>query len=234
MMVENKEKTTEIVQWFANKIFGPAFQQTGEIIGDWARYWRLKNLLSISKRFDKICEDKGINPSAGRHLALSIGLPMLEMASYQDDPFLQERWAHLIASSLTPDNETAVSFSLDMTYVEALHQFSRLDCEVLEYVVENGIESRNEGGSVTIDPIMFKEIKQAFPDSVDVHISLEKLLSLGSILCSLKTPLSSAETGEHHFGAFATVLSPTIMGINLYISASGKSPNWLDSKELTK
>ena len=119
-----------------------------------------------------------------------------------------------------------------MTYVETLHQFSQLDCEVLEFVVENGIERRNEGGSLTTSPIMAKEIIKAFPNAEFVHISLEQLLSLGCILCSLKTPLKIADKDEHNFRALATDLTPTLMGINLYMSASGKAPDWLDSNEL--
>ena len=72
---------------------------------------------------------------------------MLEKASYQDDSFIQDRWANLIASSLLAAELVEDDFSLDVTYVEILGQLSRLDCEILEYVSEEGIES-HEGGEV--------------------------------------------------------------------------------------
>ena len=99
-------------------------------------------LLSISRKFDRICLEKGINPAERRCLSLAVGLPLLEKASYHDDDFLQERWAHLIASSLRSEDRSESGFSLDITYVEILNQLSQLDCEVLEFIVENGVDRR--------------------------------------------------------------------------------------------
>ena len=62
------------------------------------------------------------------------GLPLIEKASYQDDSFLQERWANLIANSLRPGGEVVNDFSLSITYVEILHQLSRLEVEYLQYL----------------------------------------------------------------------------------------------------
>ena len=46
---------------------------------------------------------------------------MLERASYQDDSFLQKKWANLMAASLH-SGRAGDDFNLEMTYVEILSQ----------------------------------------------------------------------------------------------------------------
>ena len=216
------------VREFALKILGPGAEQAGLIIGDLARLWRVKNLNSIKVKFDRICMENGIKPTEGRYLAMSVGLPLLEKASYQDNDFLQERWAHLIANSLRSDDQSEDSFSLDITYVEILNQLSKLDCEILEYIVENGAKSRDEKRGVMegvqIDP---DEIRKAHPNTL-AHISLEKLVSLGCAVRVLKSQLTAA--GGIGYGTWGQDIVVTLIGINLYISASGKKPKWMEKE----
>ena len=204
---------------FARRIFGPSADDLGLIISDHVRLWRLRNLISISRKFDRICREKGIDLSEGNHLKLAVGLPLIEKASYQDDDFLQARWAHLIASSLRSDDEQEIPFSLNNTYVEVLHQLSRLDCEVLEFIVEKGVEGRKDGNII---PCLLEpdEIAAVFPESL-THISLEKLVSLGCVSRDPKLPLKPGGSRT-----LMEVITPTIIGINFYIAASGKLPKW--------
>lgn len=212
------------VREFSLKLLGPAAEQFGLMAGDWARVWRLKNLLSISGKVDRICQEEGINLADGHHLAMAVGLPLLEKASYQDNDFLQERWAHLIASSLRAEDRAERGFSLDITYVEILNQLSQLDCEVLKYIVENGVEKQDSTG-ITLKPLELDEIQNAHPNSL-AHISLEKLISLG---CASSDPRIPLKTGG--LRGLLEVITPTSIGINLYISASGKTPQWLKSED---
>ena len=212
------------IKEFALKIFGPGAEQVGMIVGDRARLWRLNNLISINGKWERICREKGIDLADGRHLSFAVGLPLLEKASCHDNDFIQERWAHLIASSLRSEDREESSFSLDITYVEILNQLSQLDCEILEYIVENGVESRDEKtGSmkgVQIDP---SSIREAHPNTL-AHISLEKLVSLGCAHRVLKAYLTASGS---EYGAWGQDIVVTLIGLNLYLAASGKTPKWL-------
>ena len=208
---------------FALKLLGPAAEQFGFMAEDWARVWRLKNLLAINEKCDRIFLEKGINPAEGRHLSLTVGLPLLEKASYHDNDFLQERWAHLIASSLRSKGRGESNFSLDITYVEILNQLSQLDCEVLEFIVQNSVKGRGDDG-IKVRSLEQDEIQDAFPNTPS-HISLEKLISLGCARCDPKIPLKTGDQG------LMEVITPTSIGINLYIAASGKTPKGLKSND---
>ena len=203
---------------FSRRLLGPGADEVGQIVGDWARLWRIKNLISIKKKFERICQEQGIDPSEGRYLPLAVGLPLLEKASYQYDNYLQERWAHLIASSLS-ENSTSENndFSLENTCVEILHQLSPLDCEVLEFVVENGVKDRVPHPMAVINtvPIEPGQLQAEFPDTL-AHISVEKLVSLGCVRRRLILPIDGLQE----------TIEPNLIGINLYIKASGKMPKW--------
>ena len=213
-------QVVEGLRRFAETLFGPALQQVGEIGGDWARLWRLRNLVTISEKMNRILEAKGIMPEHRRYLALSVGLPMLEKASYQDDDYLQEKWANLMASSIAPNEKLLEGFSLDTTYIEILGQFSRLDCEALEFVVEHGIADRDEAGNLLANPLEIEQVKD-YLDSPYVHISLEKLEALGCVSRNYRIPLQSGGPN-----GLAEVFTPTLIGINLFVVSSGANPQW--------
>ena len=115
-----------VIDGLAEKIFpatliGPALSQIGLTIGDQAKYFRIKNLLRLSDRLGKVIEEKNLDKNSLQKLSLSVGLPLLEKASYQDDAVLQQNWANLLASGMEKSEKRDNEFSLDITYVEILH-----------------------------------------------------------------------------------------------------------------
>ena len=211
---------------FSATLVAPALSQVGLSIGDHVKLFRIRNLISLNERLERIIEERSLDRSDLRKLSLSVGFPLLEKASYQDEEFLQEKWANLLASAMERKETNGANFSLEITYVEILHQFSRLDCEVLEYIVENGVAGRDEDSGhiqvIALDPL---DLRGEFPGE-PVHISLEKLVTLGCACRVLRTPLSVR--GENDgYGALAQDVMVTMIGLNLYTSASGRDPKWL-------
>ena len=219
------ESAVQAVSGFARRLFGPAAAELGEIGGDWARYWRLRNLLAIQGRLERILQSKGIGHNDLRHLSLSVGLPMLERASYQDDSFLQERWANLMAASLNSEG-SAEGFSLGVMHVEMLSQMARLDCEVLEFVCERGIDHRDGQGNLAIAGLDPAEVEAGFSGKL-AHISLEKLCALGAVQRAIRTPL---KPGGSSMSGLQEIIAPTLIGLNLYLASSGKTPEWMQTE----
>ena len=212
---------------FSSTLVGPALSQMGLIIGNHARLFRIKNLIAINEKLDGILDERNLERGDLKNISLSVGLPLLEKASYQEDDFLQEKWANLIASSMGNGGNDSSDISLDNTYVEILHQLSRLDCEVLEYIAENGVRGKNaDNGGLRIEPLDPLELRNVFPEK-PVHVSLEKLVALGCAYRVMRAPLSFGEGGDG-YGPLAQDLMVTLIGLNLYISASGRDPKWKD------
>ena len=100
--------------------------------------------MRLNECLERVIKERNLVEEDLKKLSLSVGFPLLEKASYQDDEFLQEKWANLLASAMEKRENEDTDFSLDTTYIEILHQFSRLDCEVLEYIVENGVSEETK------------------------------------------------------------------------------------------
>ena len=63
-------------------------------------------------------------------------------------------WANLLASAIQKDESKDDDFNLNTTYIEILHRCSRLDCELLEYIAEKGISTRNKvDGRLVLVPL---------------------------------------------------------------------------------
>ena len=152
---------------------------------------------------------------------------MLEKASYQDDDVLQEMWANLIATAVDggkdgPDD----GFSLDVTFVEILHQLSRADCEVLKYVVNNGVSGAVGDGTIKMETVPMKEI---WALHTLAFVSVEKLVSLGCL-----STLLGATSGEREGIPLDSPygIMPTLLGLRLYVAASGVTPPGLKGYRL--
>ena len=215
--------TSRVIADFCRRLLGPAAEQIGQSIGERLVVFRLNNLLRINEKVERILKEKGHSQSGNRHLPPSVGLPTIEKASYEDDPKLQDMWANLIANSITPGENTNDDFSLHKIHVEILHQFSKLDCEVLEYLVENGITTRDpETGGMTAMAIDPERVIRDIANPL-THVSIEKLVSLG---CAALTPRVPLDFSGGRFGKLAQDLRVTLIGLHLFSLASGKKPSW--------
>ena len=204
-----------------DNLLGPTAKEIGEIGGDFARLWRLRNLARLAPKVRRCMEELGVDDR--RYLSPAVGLPMLEAASYHDDSYLQDRWAYLIANTVaTAGDET--EFDLAPTFVEIMRQLSRPDCELLEFVAENGVEGINEDGSYRAKNIDVAELPERFDKRI-THMSVEKLVTLGVVQRVTRMPI----TGGRTLSGFAEDIVPTIIGLNFYVAAAGKMPGWFPS-----
>ena len=209
---------------FSTTVIGPALSQIGLVLGDQIKFFRIRNLVRLNEHLEDVLKERKLDPSNLQQISLSVGFPLLEKASYQDDDVLQKQWANLLASSITKHEDEDNGFGLEITYIEILHQFSRLDCEVLEYIAENGVAQRNPDGTMALQPLDPLEIRKALPNKM-AHIALEKLVSLGCAYRVTSTPLSPK--GGDGYSALAQDIVPTLIGLNLYMVASGNQPRWM-------
>ena len=215
--------TSRVIADFCRKLLGPAAEQIGQSLGERLVVFRVNNLLKIAERVEKILEERDAPRPATTHLPPSVGLPLIDKASYEDDPKLQSMWANLIANSLTSKENKQSKFGLDKIHIEILHQFSKLDCDVLEYLVENGIASRDPKTGIMAARMLDPEsVINDFADPL-THLSIEKLVSLG---CASLTPRVPLEAGTSRYGNLIQDLRLTLIGLHLFLLASGREPSW--------
>ena len=118
---------------FISKIFGPASEQLGGVVEDWAKYFRAKNLLAISDRVEAIRAKRN---QSGKPLTInpSLGIPLLEAASIAEDDVLRDMWAELISSATDPDEGMIVR----KLFVDLLSSLDPIDAEILLWISSQG------------------------------------------------------------------------------------------------
>ena len=109
----------EKVGGFISKVIGPACNQLGGIMGDWAGYFRYTNLSTIA---DKVERRHSRRKLQGKTIPIPprFAIPILESASLEDDETLQDVWAKLIANSMDPHFKPGIHPG----YIEIVKQMS--------------------------------------------------------------------------------------------------------------
>lgn len=115
----------DLVQQF----LGPLATEVGTGLGYVGTVLRMKLALSMMQKASKILFDAGIDPKA---VAPKLFLPILEHASLEDDEYLQERWAALLANAASPDGSSQVHPS----FAEILKELTASDAIFLSTIFE--------------------------------------------------------------------------------------------------
>lgn len=105
--------------------------------------FRLTNLLALNRKIQDRAEELGFDLEDARRVAPKVGFLWIDKASLEEDDDLQTMWANLMVSALNPNGADEIGdFELDTTFIEIASQFSPLDRQVLEYIVEHGRRPR--------------------------------------------------------------------------------------------
>jgi len=184
------KKAIETAMDFISKIFGPAADQVGGILGDQLKYYRLKQWIRINSKAAKLLEGLNVEPS---QLPIKVVLPLLEKASIEDDPDLQDMWAKLLANM-----SLSITSGLEVRMIDVMSQMTNLDARIFEFMYREFEINRREvhkfkrlQSSRYLDienvpselvVVLHDEIEIKFEDESEfVKISLENLKSIGLI-----------------------------------------------------
>jgi hypothetical protein len=118
-------------QGLIQKLFGPAAEEIGLMLRDKARVYRVKNLLSVLAKTDKLLREKSVDPHP---VPLRTLLPIIEGASIEDDESLSQKWAGLLASAAALPDPSAAHPS----FPRILGEITPREAVMLERLFESG------------------------------------------------------------------------------------------------
>ncbi len=87
------EKGLELAKDFLGKLIFPAIEEVGLLMGDNIKVWRFKNQVRLLNNVEKYVTEKNIST---KKVPLKILLPLLENASLEEEPLLNEMWENLL------------------------------------------------------------------------------------------------------------------------------------------
>ncbi len=126
------EELKEIANKFIERVINPPLQEISGLLADQVRFWRYKNQINIIIKAKQFVEEKGIEPKT---IPVRTLAPLLEHASWEEDPDMQAKWSALLANALTSD----YSHDIYSSYVEILKQLSPLEAKLLDFLFDEHI-----------------------------------------------------------------------------------------------
>jgi hypothetical protein len=107
------------------QIGGPAAQELGLAWQDSLKVWRFKRRIRLLEKLQQYISEKGINPKV---VSMKLLLPAIEYGSLEDCDELQDRWAALLTTAATSEDELPSAFS------EILKQLSTREVRLLDSI----------------------------------------------------------------------------------------------------
>lgn len=105
--------TAEKAAGFFTKVFKEPVEEIIGMVTDKLRFVRWKRAVQMIESAEQILERKGVTEF--REVPPKIALPILESASLEDDPELQDLWNHLLANAMNPEFNDIVRYGfIDM------------------------------------------------------------------------------------------------------------------------
>ena len=199
-----------------------------ESIGDAVSKWRGQNAADTLELAGKKLIKLGLDGVEGRQIKTAVALELLDKASLEDDRIFQEMWANLMVGAVK-NGEGQDEVSIDTLQINALHHMNRIDCEVLKFLIESSCTEavgRDGRRSLQVGLVSPRDLTKVHPSA---RISIEKLVHLGCAQAGELMPIDVARTySPDERPSRERSVVPTLIGINLYISASGEWPKNLE------
>jgi len=192
------DATRDAGGFVARILRGPLGQAVG-ILQDKLKYVRLERLLRLQDRVEAVLAERGL-AGPTRAVALTVALPLLEQASIEEDDYLQDVWANLLANAADADCGVEVR----RMFVSILADLGSLEVRLLEKIYAPPGE-QHEGVYTTLLPervsIEKPELDYLRPPP-EVELALGNLVRLGLLL-----PHSTINGAE-----LLSVVNQTVLG----------------------
>lgn len=174
---------------FFSKILGNALGELGESLHDWAKLFRYKNLLRIQDRVEEIHSKRKLE---GKFIPIPprSAIPLLESASREDEPALQELWAALIANATDPN----IRLDPRKVLIDVLSHLEPLDVKILQFLAgKNWLVFRNvQNGGYTVERLS-TDLQVPTEETVQ---SLQNLARLGLVGDEYETKFDELDTSS--------------------------------------
>lgn len=98
---------------------------------------RIDSLLAVTRAANEKLNRAGITEQERQFCALKLGIPLIESASLEEDPKLQELWANLLANLLNP----AYTDEIRTLFIDIIKKLTPLDAAVLNAYGNNKLNN---------------------------------------------------------------------------------------------
>ncbi len=190
LMKEDLPEKMAMSEGLLKRILGPAADEIGLMLQDRVRVYRQRNLSKILPRSLELVESSKLEP---KEIPMRTLIPIIECAAIEDNEYLAEKWAGLLASAATTQSTTASH----PCFPKILSELSPLDAIILDRLWE------------PTRPRQWKAFKELQLSHYDLD---EKLLSM--TFASLDRAGLCVNSNEYHFTELGIAFMNAVRGPN--------------------
>ncbi len=126
------EETIKGAFSFIDDLIKPSLKEVGQLFAERVHLWRFKNQINVSIKAAKFVRKKGLTL---QEVPIKTISKFLEYSSWEENDFMQEKWAGLLASTASSKSDKDIYYIL----VEVLNQLSPLDVRLLDLLYLKGL-----------------------------------------------------------------------------------------------
>lgn len=119
-------EVAETAAGFFSRVFKAPVEEIACIVSDKLRFVRWKRLVRMSDEVEGILKSKGVTDT--RAVPPKLALPILEDASLEDEPSIQQLWNHLLANAMNPDFNSDIRYG----FVEMIKSITAKEARLLK------------------------------------------------------------------------------------------------------
>ncbi len=110
---------------FLSALLGPAVDEAGQLVADKIRFRRYRNQVELLAKAEELLVKAGRKPRA---VPLKTLVPLIEAASLEEEPSIQQMWSGLLASA----SSTGRDASLHIVCIHVLKSISAAEAQALQ------------------------------------------------------------------------------------------------------
>jgi hypothetical protein len=201
---------------FIDGLFGNSISNSVGLIGDKLAYYRLEKAIELQDRVEQKLAARGVKK---RYLPVAFGLPIVEKATIEDDPVLQDKWANLLANA----RDATYDKPLRRNYTSILADMEALDTLILDAIVRAylALPDDRKKSALFVKDLMIKEMKLLESDGEN---SIRNLMRLG--LFKPGNVTGGVSIGGHPVSSYkdTEMFGITAMGLDFYHAVNEPKP----------
>lgn len=114
---------------FISRFIAPAAEQLSGIVTDKLRYMRWESQLQLRRRAQRFLEANGLS-HPDQTIPLKFLAPLVEHATLEDDEYLRDKWAALLANAGT----AATGVQIHPRFIDLLSSLSPLEAKIMDTI----------------------------------------------------------------------------------------------------
>lgn len=132
--------TVQKLAAFLDSVFGNVVSNSFGLLSDKLAYYRLDKAIALQEAVDEKLRKRGVNK---RYVPVSFGLPIIEKATVEESPILQEKWANLLANA----RDATYNKPLRRSFSTMLADMEPVDAKILDILVREYLAMPSDGDS---------------------------------------------------------------------------------------